>query len=56
MLELTKLVPQVLRHFELEWAAPEPEWKVSGFAFAKQSEVIMRMRPRKDKVPLGIAD
>ncbi|TVY32474.1 Pisatin demethylase [Lachnellula subtilissima] len=47
ILEITKFVPQVLRHFRLEWASPEEEWAICGVWFAKQSGVIMRVIPRK---------
>ncbi|TVY24275.1 Pisatin demethylase [Lachnellula hyalina] len=46
MLEIIKLVPQVLRHFRLEWASPQEEWAICGVWFAKQSGVIMRVIPR----------
>ena len=50
MLEMTKFVPQLLRQFDLEWASPEDEWSISGYWFAKQSGVIMRLIP---KAPRG---
>ncbi|TVY84829.1 Pisatin demethylase [Lachnellula suecica] len=47
ILEMSKFVPQVLRHFRLEWAAPKDEWSVVGLFGAKQSGLIMRVIPRK---------
>ena len=46
ILEMTKLVPTLLRRYNLEWAAEEDEWKISGYFFCKQSGVIMRLTPR----------
>ena len=52
MLEMTKFVPQVLRRFSLEWASQKDEWKISGYWFAKQSGVVMRLL-NKEQVKLG---
>lgn len=46
MLEMVKFVPTVLLHYDLEWASDKPEWDVAGYWFAKQSNVLMRLRPR----------
>jgi hypothetical protein len=48
MLEMTKFVPQVLRHFDVEWASSEEEWDISGYWFAKQSGVVMRLNLKKN--------
>lgn len=47
LLEMTKLVPQFLRHFDLEWAGEESGWQISGYWFAKQDDVLMRIKDRK---------
>jgi hypothetical protein len=44
---MTKFVPQLLRHFRLEWASPKEEWDLSGVWFVKQSGMLMRVIPRK---------
>ncbi|KAJ5897370.1 cytochrome P450 [Penicillium tannophilum] len=31
IMEMGKLVPQLIRHFEIEWASEDPEWKVETF-------------------------
>ncbi|KAL1633443.1 hypothetical protein SLS58_011074 [Diplodia intermedia] len=46
IMEMGKLVPQVLRQFELEWASSEPEWKVTTYWFAKQTGLLVRFKPR----------
>lgn len=30
-MEMGKLVPQTLRHFDIEWASDTPEWRVETF-------------------------
>jgi hypothetical protein len=47
-MEMGKLVPQVLRQFELEWASSEPHWKVHTYWFAKQSGLLVRMKLRSE--------
>ena len=44
-----KLVPEIFRNFDLEWAAEEDEWKVSTFWFAKQTGIQVRCIPRQSK-------
>lgn len=50
IMELSKLVPQLLREFEIEWASEEPAWKVSTYFFARQEGLIVRLRPRRAKM------
>jgi len=47
IMEMGKLVPQVIRDFDLEWASEEPSWKVHTYWFSKQSGFLVRMKPRK---------
>lgn len=49
MLEMTKLVPQILRHFEVEWAETGLDWTISAYWFARQSGMIMKLRCRQDE-------
>ncbi|KAJ5629935.1 cytochrome P450 [Penicillium herquei] len=46
IMEMGKLVPQIIRKFEMEWASDQPEWHVGTFWFAKQHGVICRLRSR----------
>ncbi|OHE92206.1 hypothetical protein CORC01_12500 [Colletotrichum orchidophilum] len=46
IMEVGKVVPQILRQFHLEWASSEPEWQVSTYWFAKQSGLLVRFSPR----------
>ncbi|RAH55932.1 cytochrome P450 [Aspergillus piperis CBS 112811] len=46
MMEMGKLVPQLLRHFEIEWASDENEWRVKTFFFAKQHGLVCRLTLR----------
>jgi hypothetical protein len=49
-MELGKLIPQLLREFEIEWASEEPTWKVSTYFFAKQEGMIVRLKPRRARM------
>ncbi|KAH4036417.1 hypothetical protein HBI09_072710 [Parastagonospora nodorum] len=46
MLEMTKLVPQILRRFRVELVAPEKKWELEGFWFVKQSGLLCRITER----------
>ncbi|KAJ5697351.1 hypothetical protein N7488_011035 [Penicillium malachiteum] len=46
IMEMGKLVPQIIRKFEIEWTSDQPEWHVETFWFAKQHGVICRLRSR----------
>ncbi|CAG8050184.1 unnamed protein product [Penicillium olsonii] len=50
IMEMGKLVPQIIRHFQLEWASDQPEWNVQTFFFAKQHGLKCRLR-RRQQVP-----
>lgn len=45
-MEMGKLVPQILRKFDVYWAAHDPEWKVETHWFSKQYGVICRFKKR----------
>ncbi|KAL1967106.1 hypothetical protein VTN77DRAFT_3630 [Rasamsonia byssochlamydoides] len=47
LLEMHKLVPAVLRSFEISFAYPEREWKLHNAWFVKQSEFYVRFKSRK---------
>ena len=46
-MEMGKLVPQVLRVFDLEWASDEAEWQVYTYWFARQEGLICRLKSRQ---------
>jgi cytochrome P450 len=46
IMEMGKLVPQILHEFDLEWASEKDEWTVTTFWFAKQTDMIVRFRPK----------
>lgn len=54
-MELGKLVPQLLRDFEIEWASEEPTWKVFTYFFARQEGLIVKLKPRNGSQVLGTA-
>ena len=46
LLEMSKLLPQVLRRFEFELAEPEKEWKLHDFWFVRQTGLICKVKRR----------
>jgi hypothetical protein len=46
-MEMGKLVPAILRNFDIEWASKDPEWVVKTYWFARQEGLICRLRWRK---------
>ena len=46
MLEMCKLVPQVLRRFEFDLAEPGREWEVRDYWFVQQSGLVVEVRRR----------
>jgi hypothetical protein len=49
-MEMGKLVPQLLREFEIEWAIEVPTWKVFTYFFARQEGLIVRLKARRAKM------
>lgn len=47
IMEMGKFVPQILRHFELEWASPEPHWKTRAAWFWRQSGILVKFKSRQ---------
>lgn len=45
-MEMGKFVPQVFRHFDIEWASSKPEWETHAAWFWKQSEIIVKFVSR----------
>lgn len=46
MMEMSKMVPQLLRDFDFSWASEQETWDINTFWFAKQSNVFVRIHPR----------
>jgi cytochrome P450 len=47
LLEMSKLVPQILRSFKVELTDPEKEWKLADYWFVKQTGLICRITRRE---------
>lgn len=45
-MEMGKLIPQIVRNFDIEWASQKPEWKVETFWFSKQYGLVCRLKSR----------
>ncbi|TQS32122.1 hypothetical protein Golomagni_07573 [Golovinomyces magnicellulatus] len=48
LMEMGKLVPRLLREFDLEWASEKSEWQVFNYWFARQEGLICRLRQRRN--------
>jgi hypothetical protein len=46
LLEMAKLVPQILRRFRIELVEPEKEWHLEGYWFVKQSGLMCKITRR----------
>ncbi|KPM41703.1 hypothetical protein AK830_g4860 [Neonectria ditissima] len=46
IMEVGKIVPQILRQFDLEWASDKPDWQIKTYWFAKQSGLMVRFTAR----------
>lgn len=47
-MEMEKLVPAILRTFDIEWANEESsDWAVKTFWFVRQEGLIYRLKSRK---------
>jgi hypothetical protein len=47
LMEIGKLVPQLLRKFDIEWASEKPDWEVNVWWFARQRGMIARLTERE---------
>lgn len=46
LLEMGKFLPQIMRHFDVEWASNEDEWKTQAAWLWIQSGLIVRFKWR----------
>jgi len=46
LLEMAKLIPQLLRNFDIELANPDKEWKTTNKWFVKQGGFFCKVRLR----------
>ena len=46
-MEMGKFVPQMFRHYEIQWASDRPEWRTHAAWFWKQSDLIVKLRRRE---------
>ncbi|KAG4257724.1 hypothetical protein FPRO04_07945 [Fusarium proliferatum] len=49
LMEMGKLIPQLFRHFDIEWASEQSEWHIHAAWFWKQSELLVRLKRRQAK-------
>lgn len=45
-MEMGKFIPQILRHLDVVWASPEPEWNLSAAWFWVQSGMLVKFKGR----------
>ncbi|KAF4439012.1 pisatin demethylase cytochrome P450 [Fusarium acutatum] len=49
LMEMGKLIPQLFRHFDIEWASEQSEWHIHAAWFWKQSDLFVRLKRRQTK-------
>jgi cytochrome P450 len=47
LMEIGKLVPQLLRKFDIEWASEKPDWEMTVWWFARQRGMITKLTERE---------
>lgn len=47
LMEMAKVIPQIVRNFDLELTYPKREWKTTNHWFVKQTEFIVNVSRRK---------
>ncbi|KAH8666053.1 cytochrome P450 [Tricladium varicosporioides] len=47
LMEIGKFVPQIFRHFDIEWASDKPEWETNTAWFWKQTGILVRLTSRQ---------
>ncbi|KAJ9653012.1 hypothetical protein H2198_007759 [Neophaeococcomyces mojaviensis] len=46
IMEMGKVIPQLLRQFTITWASEKPEWEVKTWWFARQSGLLVKLERR----------
>jgi hypothetical protein len=46
MMEIGKVVPQLLRDFDIEWASEKEDWEFTVWWFARQKGLIAKLTRR----------
>jgi cytochrome P450 len=49
MLEMSKLIPQLVRQFDFELEKPDTPWKTANYWFVKQFDFNVRVKERGEK-------
>lgn len=47
MMAITKTLGQIVREYDMEWAAPGVEWEETCHQHVRQTGVIMRLKRRE---------
>ncbi len=50
LMEMSKLIPQILRDFDLVLADPEIPWKTVNWWLVKQTGLLCKVRKRSSKI------
>lgn len=56
ILEMGKFLPQILRDVDVEWASPEPEWKLHAAWFWVQSGMVAKFTWRQKKAESTVSN
>lgn len=49
MLEMSKLIPQLVRRFDFEIESQDQPWKTTNYWFVKQVDFNVRVKARSEK-------
>jgi cytochrome P450 len=47
LMEMAKVIPQIVRNFDLELTYPKREWRTTNHWFVKQTEFFVNLSRRK---------
>jgi cytochrome P450 len=53
LLEMSKLVPELLRHFDIKLSDPTEDWTLTTFWFVKQTNMFCRINRRSEGIDTG---
>jgi len=46
LMEMAKIIPQIVRHFDIELANPKREWTLNNQWFCKQTDIFVNVSRR----------
>lgn len=56
MLEISKILPEIVRRFDFEWAGGDKSWTTVAGWFWKQRDIDLVFRPRPSSAKESLSD